>query len=210
MKKLLSSVLFFALAGTAHSADIVAPEEPMVVNAEQITPAEPSSDRWAGAYFGVAIGQGYLADHAPLLNARAEGDDTIYGAFAGYNMQWGPFVAGVEASVDRANILFTDGSGIRSEFMYAAKLRGGLANDWAFAYATIGAEHGVTNLPAPFSKDTTLQLGAGIDFAVTRNLAIGANFTYAKYRQFADFTFFGSTVDVETKKLMVRMSYQFN
>jgi outer membrane immunogenic protein len=216
MTRVLSSILFCVISTTAIAADAVPVEDPQIITADQAVPEAPSKDRWAGAYAGVSIGHGYLQDYATLFGVTAEGDDMTYGAFAGYNFQFGHFVVGAEVSADRANILFTDGSNIRSEFMYDVKLRGGLANDWAMVYATVGVEHGVTNIHALFpaqanaSNDSALQLGAGIDIAVTDNIAVGANYTYAKYKEFGGFSFLGSSVDVETQKLQLRLSYRFN
>jgi outer membrane immunogenic protein len=216
MARFLSSVLFCVISSTAIAADAVPLEDPQIITADQALPAAPAQDRWGGAYVGLSVGHGYLEDYATLFGVTASGDDMTYGAFAGYNLQWGNFVAGAELSVDRANILFTDGSNIRSEFMYGAKLRGGLANDWAFAYASVGVEHGVTNINTLFpaqanaSTDTALQLGAGVDIAVTSNIAVGANYTYAKYKEFGGFSFLGSSVDVETQKLQLRLVYSFN
>ncbi len=217
MKNLLASVLFFAFSGTAFAADILPTDDPLVVNADQIAPSAPAAERWAGAYVGVAIGHGYLNDVFPATGAKATGDDSVYGAFAGYNLQWGPIVLGAEVSADKADIMFTDGSTIASKYLYGARLRGGLANDWVFAYGSVGVQHGVTNevpfpisLSAPMNRDTALELGAGIDFAVTNNIALGVNYTYAKYKEFGNFTFLGNTVDVETQKLLLRLSYNFN
>jgi outer membrane immunogenic protein len=211
MKKSFVSVLFFGFLGAAHAADMPAENDPLVVDVEQASPAQPSADRWAGAYVGISAGHGWLTDSAP-----AEGDDSIYGAFAGYNLQWGPVVIGAEVGGEKADIMFTDGSTIASKYMYGARLRGGLANDYVFAYGSVGVQHGVTNevpfigLVAPMNEDTALQLGAGVDVAVTKNVALGLDFTYTKYEKFGDFTFFGTTVDVETKKLLLRLSYKFN
>ena len=216
MKKSIASVMLFALLSSAHAADIIAAEDPMVINVDQTVPAQPSADRWAGAYLGVSIGHGYLNDEIPAIGAKASGDDAVYGAFAGYNLQWGPVVVGAEVSADKADIMFTDGSTIASKYMYSARLRGGLANELVFAYGTIGIQRGVTNevpligLFAPMNTDTALELGAGIDVAVTQNIALGLNYTYARYEKFGDYKFFGNTVDVETQKFLVRLSYQFN
>lgn len=209
MKKSFASVIFFALLGSASAADITPVEDPMVVNIDQSAPAQPTAERWAGLYGGIAIGQGYLEDSAP-----AKADDTIYGGFAGYNLQWGPVVIGAEVSGEKADIMFTDGSTIASKFMYGARLRGGLANEHIFAYGSVGVQHGVTNqvpaigLLAPMNEDTALQLGAGVDVALTQNLALGLDYTYTKYKKFGGFVFFGNTVDVETKKILVRLSYK--
>lgn len=211
MKKSVVSVLFFAFVGSANAASTDAADGPLVVNADQALPAAPVAERWAGAYVGLALGHGYLKDTAP-----AEGDDSIYGGFAGYNLQWGPVVVGAEISGEKADIMFTDGSTIASKYLYSARLRGGLANEYVFAYGSIGVQHGVTNevpfigLVSPMNKDTALQLGAGIDVAVTKNLALGVDYTYTKYHKFGGFTVFGNTVDVEAQKILLRLSYQLN
>lgn len=205
MKKYIVSAFLMIAAGAASAADIEPQDDAPVINASEAIAAEPIAERWGGFYVGAAIGQGYLTDSAP-----AKGNDAVYGAYAGYNKQWGNFVAGIEASADNADILFTDGSGIKSKFLYAARVRAGWANDRFFAYGSIGAQHGVTNLPAPFAKDTALQLGAGVDVALTKHLSLGVDATFTKYKKFADFTFFGNTVDVDTKKVQARLSYTFN
>jgi opacity protein-like surface antigen len=204
MKKRVVLAFLYASMSAAHAADISAPDDIPVINASEITQAEPVTERWGGAYIGVAIGQGYLSDTVP-----AKGSNTVYGGYAGYNAQWGHFVAGVEVSADNSDITFNDGSGIKAKFMYAGRVRAGWANNWMLAYTSLGAQHGVTNIPTPYSKDTALELGAGVDFAVTRHISLGANFTYAHYKKFADFPLFGG-VDVDTKKVQARLSYTFN
>jgi opacity protein-like surface antigen len=216
MKKSIVSVLFFAFFGSAHAADIVPSEDPLVLNADQAVPAEPIAERWAGAYVGLSVGQGYLNDVITSIGAKATGEDIIYGGFAGYNLQWGPVVIGAEIGGEKADIMFTDGSTIASEYMLGARLRGGLANDYVFAYGSIGFQHGITNevpalgLVSPMNKDTALQFGAGVDVAITRNIAMGLDYTYTKYEKFGNFAIAGGNVDVETQKLLFRLSYKFN
>jgi opacity protein-like surface antigen len=216
MKKTIVPVLFFACFGSAHAADIVPFEDPLVLNADQTVAAEPIAERWAGAYVGLSIGQGYLNDVITSIGAKAAGDDIIYGGFAGYNLQWGPVVIGAEIGGEKADIMFTDGSTIASKYMLGARLRGGLANDYVFAYGSIGFQHGITNevpglgLVSPMNKDTALQLGAGVDVAITRNVAMGLDYTYTKYEKFGNFPIAGGNVDVETQKLLLRLSYKFN
>jgi outer membrane immunogenic protein len=220
MKKSVVSVLFFAFLGSAyssaHAADIIAPEDPLVVNADQALPSEPVAERWGGAYVGISIGQGYLNDVITSIGAKAEGKDIVYGGFAGYNLQWGPVVVGAEIGGEKADIVFNDGSTIASKYMFGARLRGGLANDYVFAYGSIGVQHGITNevpglgLVAPMNKDTALELGAGVDVAITRNIAMGLDYTYAKYKKFGNFAIAGGHVDVETQKILLRLSYKFN
>jgi opacity protein-like surface antigen len=216
MKKFIVPVMFFGLFGSAYAADIVPSEDPLVINADQAVPAEPIAERWAGAYVGLSIGHGYLNDVITSIGAKATGEDIIYGGFAGYNLQWGPVVIGAEIGGEKADIMFTDGSTIASKYMFGARLRGGLANDYVFAYGSIGVQHGITNevptlgLVSPMNRDTALQLGAGVDVAITRNVAMGLDYTYTKYEKFGDFAIAGGYVDVETQKLLLRLSYKFN
>ncbi len=200
MKKYLVSAFLLSLASAGNAADITPPDEAPVIKATEALAQEPVAERWGGVYVGLAVGKGFASDSAP-----AKADDIAYGGFIGYNAQWGHFVAGVEASADSFDAAFDDGSGIKSRFIYAGRVRAGWANDWVFAYGSLGAQHGVTNIAAPFTKDTALQLGAGVDFAVTKHIGLGVDYTHASYKQFADLP-----IDVKTDKLQARLTYTFN
>ncbi len=200
MKKYIVSAIFLVLTSTANAADVAAPDDAPVINANDAALPEPVAERWGGFYVGAALGFGQATDTAP-----AKADGTAYGGFVGYNKQWGNFVAGVEATADSFDATFDDGSGIKSRFIYAGRVRAGWANDLIFAYGSIGAQQGVTNIAAPFTKDTALQLGAGFDFAVTKNVGLGLDYTHASYKKFADLP-----IDVKTHKFQARLSYTFN
>ena len=203
MKRLIfTAVLALAASGVPFASHSLA-DEPEVIKADAAAadqPATPVSERWGGFYAGVSLGYGFLSDTIP-----AEGKDWIYGGFAGYNHQWGNFVAGLEGSIDKTDILFNDGSGIAGEYIYTARVRAGWANDKVFIYGSLGAEHGTTiNLPPANSSDTALQLGGGVEYAVTSNIALGTDYTYTKYKEFGDLP-----LDVTTQRLQARISYAF-
>jgi outer membrane immunogenic protein len=201
MKKYIAFAFALSLADIAQAADIVPSEQPPAISAEDAAKLDAIVERWGGAYVGLNIGKTFASDTAP-----AKADGVSYGGFAGYNVQSGNFVAGIEASADRFDATFNDGSGIKSRFIYAGRLRGGLANDWIFAYASIGAEHAVIGNIAPrFTKDTALQLGVGVDIAVTKHIALGVDYTHAFYKKFA-----GLPLDVKTDRIQTRLSYSFN
>jgi outer membrane immunogenic protein len=203
MKRLILTAFMAVAAGAAPLGGLAYASEPEVIKADisdQEKPAMPVSERWGGLYAGVSLGHGFLKDTIP-----AEGKDWIFGGFAGYNHQWGNFVAGVEGSIDSADILFTDGSGIASEYIYSARVRAGWANDKVLIYGSLGLEHGTTTgLPPANGKDSALQLGGGIEYAVTRNIAVGTDYTYTKYKEFGDLP-----LDVSTQRLQARVSYSF-
>jgi outer membrane immunogenic protein len=204
MKRLIfAAVLALAASGIPFAGNSLA-SEPEVIKADAVVsdkPAMPASERWGGFYAGVSLGFGFLEDTIP-----SQGDDWILGAFAGYNLQWANLVAGIEGGIDSADIEFDDGSGIASEYIYTARVRAGWANEKVFIYGSVGAEHGTTmNLPPDNSSDTALQLGGGIEYAVTSNIAVGADYTHTKYKEFGDLP-----LDVSTERLQARLSYSFN
>lgn len=203
MKRLIITAAFALAAFSGPFAGAALATEPEVIKADADTavkPAMPVAERWGGFYVGVSLGYGFLKDTIP-----AEGKDWIFGGFAGYNHQWGSFVAGVEGSIDKADILFNDGSGIASDYIYTGRVRAGWANDKLFIYGSLGVEHGSTiNLPPANAEDTALQLGGGIEYAVTNNIALGTDYTYTKYKEFGDLP-----LDVTTQRLQARLSYAF-
>jgi outer membrane immunogenic protein len=176
---------------------------------------EPVADRWGGVYGGASFGYGFLNDRgAPT--GPAHGDDWVFGGHLGYNYQWGNFVVGVEGNIDRADIMFTDGSEVKGDVLYAGRMRFGYGTDAFLVYGTIGAEHattkrgnlaflGVTEDP----KDTTLQLGAGVDLAINDKLSLGIDYTWAKYKKF-DEAALPFPLDVTTQKASARLTYTFN
>lgn len=222
MRLFMASACIFlgSFAANATEAEVIPADQVEVLRPGTDMPAasqsnEPMSDRWGGAYAGASFGYGFLNDRgAPT--GPADGNDWIFGGHAGYNFQWGNFVAGVEANIDKADIMFTDGSAVKSDVLYAGRLRFGYGTDAFLVYATIGAEHGTTkrgNLAffgvTEDPKDTTLQLGGGVEFAVNRNISLGVDYTWAKYKNF-DAEVLPFPLDVTTQKVSTRLSYNFN
>jgi len=169
-KLLLSTALVAAAAGTAFAADL-----PARVAAPAPYIAAPIFT-WTGFYVGLNAGASFNGNgggsYAPFgfpagatftgVGVLNNGDDTGFtgGAQAGYNMQFGSFVAGVEADInyiDRSNggsVLVTTGGtagvtpGIGDTYRltrgdgnnYYGTVRGrlGFAFDRALVYATGG------------------------------------------------------------------------
>lgn len=199
MKRFLVSALLFVSPSLAVAADAIVADPVPVIQADETLPTTPVNERWGGAYIGVSIGGGKLWDS---LNAR--GFDAIGGGFAGYNWQAGNFVAGVEGAAELANVTFTDGSGVKSKEFYTGRVRAGWANEKIFAYGSVGAQYS-TSGNFFGAKDTALQLGAGIDYALTDKLALGAEYTHAFYKSFGN-----KGIDVRVERFLVRVSYSFN
>ena len=199
MKRFLVSALLFVTPSLAVAADLIEADPVPVITADESQPTAPVNERWGGAYIGLSIGGGKLWDS---LNAR--GFDAIGGGFAGYNWQAGNFVAGVEGAAELANVTFTDGSNVKSKEFYTGRVRAGWANEKIFAYGSVGAQYS-TSENFLGAKDTALQLGAGIDYALTDKIALGAEYTHAFYKNFDS-----TGIDVRTERFLARVSYSFN
>lgn len=209
MTKYIITAFLVLSVGTANATEITFPvASPTVIKATETVAPQPVAERWGGVYVGVSVGYGFLEDTVP-----ATGKDWIYGGLVGYNHQIGKFVLGLEANLDRADIMFTDGSQVASDFIYAARFRAGYATDKFMVYGSIGAEHGTTKkglLPvATDPSDTTLQLGGGFEVAVNDKVGLGLDYTYAKYKNF-DQGNIPFPLDVTTQKVSARLTYTFN
>src|SRR5687767_5917717 len=102
MKKiLLASVALFGFAGAAAAADLPvrsAPPAPIIAAAPIFT--------WTGFYVGGQVGYGWNANDNDFVlpggfvvqsgDFGDEGDGFLAGVHAGYNVQFGSFVVGVE------------------------------------------------------------------------------------------------------------------
>ena len=218
MRTLLASACLLIVSVSANAADTVLSDSPAIIRADTSAGVtEPAPERWGGVYGGISVGHGFLKDSLP-----AEGHDWIFGGHVGYNYQMGNFVAGIEGNMDRADIMFEDGSAVASEMIYAARFRAGYGTDRFLVYGTIGVEHGTTrrgNLAffgvTEDPKDTTLQLGGGVDVALTDKISLGLDYTYAKYKNFGGLAdnyplVFPNPLEVTTQKLGARLTYTFN
>ncbi len=199
MKRFLVSALLFVIPSLAVAADLIEADPVSVITADETLATAPVNERWGGAYVGLSLGGANLWD-----SLNADGADAIGGGFVGYNWQVGNFVAGIEGAAEIANVTFTDGSNVKSKAFYTGRVRAGWANEKIFAYGSVGAQHS-TSENFFGAKDTALQLGAGIDYALTDKVALGAEYTHAFYKNFDS-----TGIDVRTERFLARVSYSFN
>lgn len=158
MKKfLLQSVAFIALAGTAAAADL--PTKAPYVPA-------PLAYNWSGAYIGINAGGGWLKDDGDNRNGG------LIGGTLGYNFQpSGPWVWGLEGDL---------GYFSNSDLKYLGTVRGRLG------YATGSLLPYVTGGLAVMNDDGSARagwtLGAGLEYALTRNISIKGEYLYVDPR----------------------------
>ncbi|KFB08437.1 outer membrane protein [Nitratireductor basaltis] len=184
----------FIAAGGASAADIGA------------LPLKAGSERfgWTGAYAGLSAGYGWLedVDYAQTPPFPDEGEDWIFGAHAGYLHSFGNFVVGAEAEAMRLDINYEAYSFITVENSYAFKLRAGYAFDRFLLTGHAGAVYATTDFMG--LEDWGWTAGAGIDYAVTDNIVVGAQYTHFEFEQF-DTSMIDATLDLAT----IRIGYKF-
>ncbi|MBN9444140.1 MAG: outer membrane protein [Bosea sp. (in: a-proteobacteria)] len=200
MTKLLQAGLTglaILLSGAAGAADLRGVALPPA-------PELPALYSWTGLYAGVQGGYSWGSDRVRIgtltgpiapTSFRADGDSGFAGAHAGFNYQFGSIVLGVEGDVEALNSRSRfDGAGfaarISQDWQGSARARIGYALDRLMIYATGGAsftefERRVFD-PAGFgerltSTRTGWNVGAGVNFAFTDNLILGAEYRYTDF-----------------------------
>jgi outer membrane immunogenic protein len=208
-KILLASAGTIALASQAIAADLPSRAPPPVY-----IPPTPIFT-WTGVYIGGQVGYAWGTQRANvafptgiLFNSySAEG--VIGGAHVGYNYQVNQWVLGIEGSVDGTSIsktyipggtIFPAFPGFGATYSTSSPIQGsirgrvGIAWDRALLYATGGAAFaGVdatyTTPSGSISRSTTRvgwTVGGGIEYAVTNNWSVYAEYRYSDFGNYAN------------------------
>ncbi|QBK29140.1 outer membrane protein [Roseitalea porphyridii] len=156
---------------------------------------------WTGAQLGVLYGYAWMKDLHTVLRLEAEGDGDTIGVYGVVNKQIGHFVGGGELTYTRHDNMFTDGSGVKVEDMFAAKLRAGGAYGRFHGYGAIGVARGTTNLAG---DDWGTVYGVGFDVMLTRYLIAGLQYNFYN---FVDFNH--TKIDADINELTARVGYKF-
>ncbi len=229
---LLASVGAIAIAGSAFAADLPDRGPPPVY----LPP--PPIFTWSGLYIGAQIGYAWgsdpidevdtaFGDHA-FFNTKPKG--VIGGAHVGYNLQYAQWVAGLEGTVDGTDLKGTRTSaggvsiGTRTKVQGSIRGRIGVAFDRVLIYGTGGAAFaGFTDdyafgLTESDSKTRTgWTVGGGLEYAITNNWSIGAEYRYSDFGRSPDFPFptltlgnVSFTHHLTENQVQARVSYKFN
>jgi outer membrane immunogenic protein len=217
---LLASVGAIAIAGSAFAADLPYRAPPPVY----LPP--PPIFTWTGIYIGGQIGYAwgngsnnfngfdpfFNGGQGVFLNSSAGGtpNGVIGGGHVGYNYQINQWVLGLEGTVDGTSLsntaiaVFPDGATLRAnsnaDIQGSIRGRVGIAWDRALIYATGGVAFG------------------GIDYAVTNNWSIFAEYRFTNFGSITEnnfgqlpvgFTFNGSR-QLNQNQVQVGFSYKFD
>ncbi len=174
--------------------------DPTVINAD----IDPARFSWQGAYVGVTAGYGWLKDidygFTPPLPDK--GRNWNIGAYGGYLAQFGNFVAGAEFEANRLDIDYEFLSFITVENAYVVKARAGYAFDRFLVTGHAGGVYATTNFMG--LKDWGWEAGAGIDYALTDNVTVGAQYSHYGFNNFD-----GTEIDAKIDLVSARVGYKF-
>ena len=190
--------LAILLSGAADAADLRKVALPPA-------PELPALYSWTGFYAGLQGGYAWGSNTMRIgtvgggfapTRFRAGEDTAFGGAHAGFNYQLGGIVLGVEGDVEALDSRSRfDGIGLSArvsqDWQGSARARLGLAFDRLMVYGTGGVsfteyERRVFTPGAGFSERLTSartgwNVGAGVNFAFTDNLILGAEYRYTDF-----------------------------
>jgi outer membrane immunogenic protein len=222
LRAAVGSVALVAATGLGQAADL---SRRAPVAAAPVM-AQASAYNWAGFYAGANLGGDFVIDKARNGGARTNLDSgTIFGGLqAGYNFQTGPWVFGVEGDVGYGKASKTKTFGVGSlkttkDWSGTARARAGYAFDNFLLYGTGGLA--VANFETKASNGVTTEkrestragwtVGAGVEYAVARNITVKGEYLYADYgKETHTFTNVGQVKqDLSDHLVRVGLNYKF-
>lgn len=200
----LSSAMLLALTVSATAGSV----EPPAPDLAFAVPAAPAGADWSGFYAGASVG--FASGN--IANGNANDDlahNTLFGAFAGYNIQHGKIVFGGELDYTFTPVDFaTFTATLEDNIDLKARVGYSLGN--ALIYGVVG--YSLVNLhddvdTVPLSG---INFGAGVDYMIGSRYFVGAEYLARSYS--GDFTppFPGSAFSnqiVSTVRLRAGMSF---
>jgi len=195
MKFISSLVVATTLSAPAFAGGMAEPmAEPMLA---PVMMAPVSAD-WTGAYVGGQLGYGDVSTNV----AGVDGNGAIGGVHAGYRYDFGQFVAGVELAYNAANIDLNPTSKLDS--VTQLKLMGGYDLGSTLVYGTAGVAHAKANLAGVNHSDNGLLVGLGMDYAISDQWTVGAEFAHHRFNNFD-----GAGMDVRANTAQIRLGFRF-
>lgn len=207
--KLFALTAAFALSATGAIAADVIYQPPEIAPPAVYTPFD-----WTGFYLGAQGGYAWTKLENGFLGLDEDFDGGFLGAHAGYNLQNGDFVYGIEADI---NYNWNDetfaGTEVGLEWDGSVRGRLGYAVDRTLFYGTAGVAFANAYVDtAAFGKqDETLvgwTVGAGVEHAFTDNLLARVEYRYSDFGE-DDFGIGLGDFEVDQHKIGFGLSYRF-
>ncbi|SFZ81367.1 outer membrane immunogenic protein [Devosia enhydra] len=196
-----------AMVMSASAADLYVPAQPFV-------PASPA-ESWSGAYIGANLGYGFggiADDDTPPYEDDIDG--WLAGVQAGYNVNLGGVVLGVEGDIAWTNLQvqeddgdFEVGDGI--DWVGTIRGRAGFDAGMFLVYGTAGVAFAGASI---FDYDSEILTGwvagAGVEAMVTENVSLKAEYLYHDFG-FTDFEDYGYGVSSNFSTIKVGANFHF-
>ena len=188
LRAALAGAALLTVSGVASAADLYRKAPPAEAVVAPIT-----AYNWTGFYAGASLGGEWLHDKMSVVGAsKTVNPASVFGGLqAGYNFQTSPWVIGAETDIGYAHPTKTVGGliggHVEENWQGTVRARAGYAFDNVLLYGTGGFAWGnfkVRDDVAGLSKTTTRggwTLGAGAEYAVTKNISVKGEYLYADY-----------------------------
>lgn len=165
-----------------------------------MTPAPtPMGGDWTGFYAGGSLG------YADATGTDAFDDSPTgitYGAFAGYDYDFGSIVLGGELEISGFDVT-EDTLGLDVDSVTRVKVRAGYDAGNALPYLTAGGAQ-LSTSGAVDDSDTGYFYGAGLDYRIGGNLRVGGEVLQHRFEDYA-----GSGIDVDATTIGARVAFEF-
>jgi len=173
MKNLFTlSAFVLSTASTAIAGSATLPPEVVAIAA----PAPASATDWSGFYIGASAGMA----NGTLENSYFVSDDldsnTLFGVFAGYNLQNGNMVYGGEVEYSLTPIEFVNFTSTTLEDSIDLKGRVGYAFGNALVYGVAGYSFTTLNDKSSLAPLSGISIGAGLDYKFCHRYFVGAEY----------------------------------
>src|SRR5262249_27313089 len=223
MNRMLCAGALALAAASATAADI--PPAPPIVKAPVVAPL--TAYDWTGFYIGIngggAWGQSSF-DGPTGTGGNFNTSGWVAGGTAGYNLQYGRGVFGLEGDVDWSNI---SGSApcvggaatcqMTNDWLATARGRAGFAFDRFLPFVTGGLAVGNINANVPgvgsaSNTNTGWTVGGGLEYALSRNITAKAEYLHVDLGSFncgAACTGTPSNVDLTTNLVRGGVNLKF-
>ena len=180
-------------AGPALAGSVTPPPADPVIQPTPVPYA--SSPDWTGFYAGGQLGYGNIDTNV----AGVDGDGLIGGMTAGYDYDFGQFVAGAGLDYDWTDISLAPGVDV--DRVWRAKLRGGYKLGNGLLYATAGyANVDVSTV----GDDDGYFAGAGYEHMISDQFSVGGELLYHEFD-----TINGTAIDAEATTAQLRGVFRF-
>jgi outer membrane immunogenic protein len=203
-KLLMTTTVMCVAAGTALAADLPYSKGPPVY-----APPPPPVFSWTGVYIGAQVGYQWGTSKSDVygIDGAAVGSlpsinnsGIVGGAHIGYNYQFSQIVFGIEGDVDGLGNSGSNNYGLLSSYTTREDIDGsvrgrlGVAWDRVLVYGTGGVAFGNfrNTYSSPIGYDslsttrTGWTVGGGLEYAVTNNWSIRAEYRYTDFGHYND------------------------